>query len=261
NELWQKAYFTLPEKIHRDQKPETFEGEVMMIKHRPQFGIISDIDDTILISYATTKLMKFRLMFFNNALTRMPFEGVSAFYQSLQQGTGEGMFNPLFYLSNSEWDLYDLLYEFIGFNRIPKGPLLLREMEIHALRLWKIREYNKNHKVDKLRQLLTFYSDMKFILIGDSGQKDPEVYSRIVREFPGRILAVYIRDIGIERNTIRVETISENMRLEFNTEMVLVKDTEAAAKHAIKKGFIKAREMPVIKQEKQKDIEKKKVSL
>ncbi|NJK95261.1 MAG: hypothetical protein HC905_10405 [Bacteroidales bacterium] len=67
----------------------------MIIKRRPQFGIISDVDDTILVSYATARLMKFRLMFFNNALTRMPFEGVSAFYHSLQRGSGNGTLNPV----------------------------------------------------------------------------------------------------------------------------------------------------------------------
>lgn len=252
--IWQKVTFVLPEKIHAKQKPGNFVGEVMVIRHKPQFGVISDIDDTILISYATTKLMKFRLMFLNNALTRMPFEGVSAFYQSLQNGTTDGAFNPLFYLSNSEWNLYDLLHEFIEFNRIPKGPLLLREMEIRVLRFWKMMEYSKNHKIEKLRQLMNFFGDMKFILIGDSGQKDPEVYSEIVREFPGRVLAVYIRDIGIPQKTIRIKTISETMNKEFNTEMILVKDTEAAAKHAVKKGFIKQQEISHIKSEKMKDL-------
>lgn len=252
--IWQKVKFELPEKIHAKQKSGNFVGEVMVIRHKPQFGIISDIDDTILISYATTKLMKFRLMFLNNALTRMPFEGVSAFYQSLQKGTIDGAFNPLFYLSNSEWNLYDLLHEFIEFNRIPKGPLLLREMEIRVLRFWKMMEYSKNHKIEKLQQLMIFFGDMKFILIGDSGQKDPEVYSEIVREFPGRVLAVYIRDIGIPQKTIRIKTISETMNKEFNTEMILVKDTEAAAKHAVKKGFIKQQEISHIKSEKMKDL-------
>jgi phosphatidate phosphatase APP1 len=253
--IWQKVVFRIPEKIHARQKPGNFIGEVMVVRHTPQFGIISDIDDTILISYATSKFMKFRLMFLNNALTRMPFEGVSAFYQSLQSGTVEGTFNPLFYLSNSEWNLYDLLYEFIYFNRIPKGPLLLREMEVRVFRFWKMVEYNKNHKMEKLRQLMTFFGDMKFILIGDSGQKDPEVYSAIVREFPGRVLAVYIRDIGIPQKTIRIKTISESIIKEFDIEMILVKDTEAAAKHAIRKGYIKPQEIENIKMEKIKDLE------
>jgi phosphatidate phosphatase APP1 len=257
--IWQKAFFRLPEKVHARQKPVTIEGEVMMVRRPPQLGIVSDIDDTIMVSYATTKLMKFRLMLFNNALTRMPFEGVSAFYQSLQKGTADGEFNPLFYLSNSEWNLYDLLYEFIEFNRIPKGPLLLREMEIHVLRFWKMREYNKNHKMDQLRFLLSFFKDMKFILIGDSGQQDPEVYSALIREYPGRVLAVYIRDVGISEKTIRVETISENVLKEYQTELILVKDTEAAAQHAIKKGYIKPQELPQIQLEKQKDAEMKKI--
>jgi len=259
--LWQKAYFELHEKIHARQKSEIFEGEIMMIKNKPQFGVISDIDDTILVSYATNKLMKFRLMFFNNALTRMPFEGVSAFYESLQRGTMLNGYNPLFYLSNSEWNLYDLLYEFVQFHRIPKGPLLLREMAIYFFRFWEMREYNKNHKLEKLRHIFTVFSDLNFILIGDSGQKDPDVYSRIIKEFPGRVLTVYIRDIGISRKTMRIQTISENVREEFDTEMVLVKDTEAAAKHAISNKYIMKWEFPKILEEKQKDLEKSAVEV
>lgn len=255
--IWQTASFELTERIHYRQKTGFTLGEIMVIKNKPQYGIISDIDDTILVSYATSKLMKFRLMFFNNAYTRMPFEGVSAFYQSLQQGTMAGVFNPLFYLSNSEWDLYDLLYEFVQFNRIPKGPLLLREMAVHVLRFWKMREYNKFHKLEKLRQIFTVYPDLQFILIGDSGQKDPEIYSQIIEEFPGRVLTVYIRDVGIPEKTIRIQTISKNIMQFFNTEMVLVKDTEAAAKHAINKGYIKPGEYLNIKTEKQKDVQKK----
>jgi phosphatidate phosphatase APP1 len=257
NDIWQTASFELTQKIHHQQKTGFVIGEIMVVKNKPQFGIISDIDDTILVSYATSKLMKFRLMFFNNAYTRMPFEGVSAFYQSLQRGTVPGIFNPLFYLSNSEWDLYDLLFEFVQFNRIPKGPLLLREMAVHVLRIWKMREYNKFHKLEKLRQLFSVYKDLQFILIGDSGQKDPEIYSQIIEEFPGRVLTVYIRDVGIKEKTIRIQTISKHVMQYYNTEMVLVKDTEAAAKHAINKGYIMPDEYQNIKTEKQKDVQKK----
>ncbi|NJK95262.1 MAG: App1 family protein [Bacteroidales bacterium] len=64
---------------------------------------------------------------------------------------------------------------------------------------------------------------MNFILIGDSGQKDPEVYSKITQEFPERILSVYIRDIGIKRNNMRIQTLSQQLFNEFQTEMILVR--------------------------------------
>ncbi len=255
-EVWRSASICCLRSDDYPNVPKAVEAEVMIVNDNPQFGIISDIDDTILVSYATQKLMKLRLMLLNNAHTRMPFEGVSAFYHALQRGT-TGMFNPLFYVSNSEWNLFDLLYEFIQFNRIPKGPLFLRELKINLMRFTKLRTVNKNHKSETLQQLFTTFPQMQFILIGDSGQHDPEIYSEIVKLFPGRVLAIYIRDIGIEANIASIKTISEHINSKFKVEMILVKDTEAAAKHAISKGYISPDYLEPIIEEKQKDLEKK----
>lgn len=256
-EIWRRASICCIRSVDHPDVPDPVEAEVMIVNSNPQYGVISDIDDTILVSYATQKIMKLRLMLFNNAHTRMPFEGVSAFYHALQRGTLTNSFNPLFYVSNSEWNLFDLLYEFIQFNRIPKGPLFLREMKINLMRFSKIKEVNKNHKAEVLHQLFTTFPQMQFILIGDSGQHDPEVYSEVVKNFPGRVLAIYIRDIGIEANIASIHTISEHMTSQYKVEMILVKDTEAAAKHAMAKGFISPDYLQPIIEEKQKDLEKK----
>lgn len=229
------------------------EGDVLVVDNNPQFGIISDIDDTILVSYATQKLMKLRLMLLNNAHTRMPFEGVSAFYNALQAGADGNGYNPIFYVSNSEWNLYDLLYEFILFNRIPKGPLLLREMAIKVFHPWKMKQVNRNHKTEVITRLFTMYPDEKFILIGDSGQRDPEIYSEIAGLFPGRVPVIYIRDLGISGNLPRIKILTEFILDEFRTEMVLVRDTEAAARHAINRGFISPSYFKSVVEDKKRD--------
>ncbi|HLO90120.1 MAG TPA: phosphatase domain-containing protein [Lentimicrobium sp.] len=257
-ERWQKAIINLTinennRYYYPDINSGKVESEVMVVNNKSQFGVISDIDDTIIVSYATQKLTKLKLLLFNNAHTRMPFEGVSAFYTALQQGTSDDITNPVFYLSNSEWNLYDLLYEFIEFNRIPKGPLLLREMKIRLLNPLKLMVVKKNHKQQVLYQLFSTLTELKFILIGDSGQHDPEVYAEIVRQFPGRVLAIYIRDVGIPEHAAEIETISQKIQDEFSVEMILVKDTEAAAKHAISKGFISPEYLKPIIKEKEKD--------
>lgn len=255
-EIWHKISFSVRDSFD-NRNSKSAGGEVMIINYKPQFGIISDIDDTILVSYATNKLMKLRLMLLNNAHTRMPFEGVSAFYHALQTGiTGEG-FNPVFYVSNSEWNLYDLLYEFIEFHRIPKGPIFLRELSIKVLRPWKMREVNRNHKMEVISRLFNLYGEMKFILVGDSGQRDPEIYSEIVKRFPGRVNAIYIRDVGIADKVSKVNVLSQRIRDEFRTEMLLVKDTEAAAMHAIENGYISGEYLEYVRQEKERDIIKK----
>lgn len=255
-EMWQKTYIDLPEPEFQKFSSGKAEGEVMMISYTPDHGIISDIDDTILVSYATQKLMKLKLMLLNNAYTRMPFEGVSALYSALQKGTGPSC-NPIFYVSNSEWNLYDLLHEFIDFHRIPKGPLLLREMAVRVLRPWRIKEVNRNHKTEVIRKLFDMYPAMKFILIGDSGQRDPEIYSDIVEKYPGRVKAVYIRDAGIRDNVARIKALSRSILQNSSSEMILVKDSEAAALHAIDKGFISPGQVRYILEKKEEDVQKK----
>lgn len=253
NGIWHKFQVSLLQHGYDSFKAE---GELMLIDRNPQYGIISDIDDTILVSHATQKLMKLKLMFFNNAHTRMPFEGVSGFYSALQKGTGS-TYNPIFYVSNSEWNLYDLLHEFIDFHRIPKGPLLLREMAIRVLRPWKLREVNRHHKIEIIQNLLDTYPQISFILIGDSGQRDPVIYSSITKHNPGRIKAIYIRDAGIEENLTEVKNISESLLNDTGTEMVLVKDSEGAARHALEKGFINPDQVRLILNEKLEDLRKK----
>lgn len=252
--IWQTAKVELLSPIHRRNPFRETEAEIMLLNGQPDYGVISDIDDTILISYATQKLVKLRLMLVNNALTRMPFEGVSAFYQALQQGVEGNRFNPIFYVSNSEWNLYDLLYEFIAFHRIPKGPLFLREMKLKLFKSETLRQIRKNHKREVISRLFATFPDMKFILIGDSGQRDPDVYSETVKLYPGRVLCIYIRDVGIPENTAQVETISQHLNDKHKVEMVLVKDTEAAARHAIANGFISPDFLQTIKLEKKKDL-------
>ncbi|HFC12424.1 MAG TPA: DUF2183 domain-containing protein, partial [Anaerolineae bacterium] len=154
-----------------------------------EFGIISDIDDTILKTNATNLLRAAQLTILGNAHTRLAFAGVAAFYRALSH---DGR-NPIFYVSSSPWNLYDLLDDFIIAQEIPTGPLCLRDLGIDRNKF--ITTAHGQHKLAQIEAILTTYPDLPFILIGDSGQKDPEIYSEIVSRFPNRVLAIYIRDV------------------------------------------------------------------
>jgi phosphatidate phosphatase APP1 len=99
------------------------------------------------------------------------------------------------------------------------------------------------------------YPSMSFILVGDSGQHDPEIYLETIKENPGRIKAVYIRDVSKDERDIVVHKLSQEAA-ELGVEMVLVKDTEAAALHAARLGFIDAEALPEIRAEKAYDESK-----
>ena len=109
---------------------------------------------------------------------------------------------------------------------------------------------HKDHKSGIIREILDTYPWMKFILVGDSSQEDPEIYSAIVAEYPHRILAVYIRDVS--KNPLRVQAINalaEQVKLS-ECELVLGADTIAIATHAAAKGWIDPVRLADVREEK-----------
>ena len=247
---WVEVQLELLDKVVPDQKQVRAGGPVMLAQKHHQFGVISDVDDTILVSNATNFYKKIKLMLFKNARSRLPFEGVASFYSALQQGPQGSSFNPLFYVSSSSWNLYDLLVDFCNYQGIPRGPFMLRGSRLDQFTFFA--SIHKEHKMAKIRQILTSFNDLRFILIGDSGQKDAEIYSQVVREFPGRILAVYIRDVSNEERDAAVRAIAGTVH-QSGVEMLLVQDTAEAARHAQGRGFIAPEKVPEVEAEKAKD--------
>jgi phosphatidate phosphatase APP1 len=215
--------------LRKEQTETQFVGQVM-VPQNAAFGIISDVDDTILQSDATRIFKMARKVLFGNARTRLPFEGVAEFYQQLHQNK-----NPLFYVSSSPWNLYDLLVEFLEVNDIPLGPLLLRDWGISDKEL--LPTGHAGHKLQAITQILDTYPALPFLLIGDSGQEDPEIYSEVVAQYPGRILAIYIRDVSAGSRTESITTLAQKV-IEAKCELLLVPDTTVAEKHARSRGWI-----------------------
>jgi phosphatidate phosphatase APP1 len=234
---WHKVNFTLLDDVVENQPTITAIGEVRIVSAKENRIIVSDIDDTVLISHSTTILPKLRLMLFKNALTRAPFIGVSAFYSALEEGPERASYVPFFYVSSSEWNLYDLLEDFFDHNTIPKGVFMLRRLEHNILKFWKSGQGNHEHKYDKIRFLLDLYEDHSFILIGDSGQKDPGIYNRLAHDYPGRIETIYIRKIGTKAYFADLQYINEKLEL-VSTDYLQVENTFEAATHALEKGYI-----------------------
>lgn len=224
-------------------------GQVIIPPSNAQFGIISDIDDTVVRTDAVNLLKMARNVFLNNAHTRLPFEGVAAFYKALQIGT-TATYNPIFYLSSSSWNIYDLLIDFFNVRGIPPGPLFLIDLGISPTQF--ITPSHEEHKLGRIQKLMTEFPSMKFILIGDSGQRDPEIYLEAAVAYPGRVLAIYIRDVtGAERSK-QITDYGENAR-KIETEMILVKDTATASLHATTRGFILPQTLLAIEEERAED--------
>ena len=210
-------------------------SQVFVPSPHAAFGVISDLDDTVLQSEVTTFVRAARLVLLENAHTRLPFPGVAAFYRALHQGVPGAPANPIFYVSSSPWNLYDVIVEFLDAREIPAGPMLLRDWDLTSALAG-----NVGHKSLLIREILDAYPWMKFILVGDSGQEDPEIYAKIVAEYPGRILAIYIRDVS--RSVGRSESIAllaEQVAVAKST-LILAPDTLTVARHAAAQGWIDA---------------------
>jgi phosphatidate phosphatase APP1 len=226
------------------------QAEIMIPPPDAEYGIISDIDDTVIQSSATDLLAMGKTVLLNNARTRLPFAGVAEFYKALQLGRNGKRNNPFFYVSSSPWNTYDLLMQFLDLNQIPAGPLLLRDIGFGGKT--SLRGGHMGHKFKEIQQILEAYPQLSFVLVGDSGQEDPKIYREVVRQFPGRILAIYIRDVQLpEREQIALD-VSRSL-MEDKVEMLIVDNTVEAAEHAAKIGLIFSEAIPPIEQDKKED--------
>jgi len=251
-QLWHTVALDLLEPLRPGHPPVSAVGEVFIPPPGAQFGVISDIDDTVVQTGAAHLLQMARTVFLGNARTRLPFKGVGAFYRALFQGTVPGAVNPLFYVSSSPWNLYGLLSEFFQIQDIPFGPVLF-------LRDWGISEEeilplgHRNHKLSFIRRVLDLYRDLPFILIGDSGQEDPEIYAEVVDLYPGRIQAIYIRNVskGLARPRA-IEELAKRLT-EAGSTLVLAEDTLPMAEHAAQQGWISPDTLALIETDKQAD--------
>ncbi|MEQ9438649.1 MAG: DUF2183 domain-containing protein [Cyclobacteriaceae bacterium] len=250
NLMWYPVQLELLDQIVNGQEEVEAVGEVLIPDQKSEFGVISDIDDTVLISETNQLFKVIKLSVMENALTRMPFEGAAGFYRALAKGSHGNYHNPFFYVSSSPWNLYDVLKDFFKANNIPKGPILLRDIGISPTKF--IKEKHNDHKLEKIRSILDAYPDLKFVLIGDSGQHDPEIYRQVVQEYPQRILVIYIRDVSQGPRDVQIDQIRDQLTGE-GVAMVRCADTEMAAKHALDMGLIKASTLQDVHQEKEKD--------
>lgn len=220
-------------------------ARVLVPSPRARFGLISDIDDTIVSSNVTRKVRMLLTVALTSARTRKPFPGVAAFYRALHAGV-----NPVFYVSKSPWNLYAPLLEYLEVQRFPPGPLLLRDFG------WRPE---KEHKRNAIEEILATYPRLPFVLSGDSGEQDPEIYAALVRRFPKRIRAIYIRSVDAKRITAIEKLAAEVAKT--GCQLVLAPDSEPAAAHAAAEGLIQASELRAVRADTASDSSSSKPAL
>jgi phosphatidate phosphatase APP1 len=195
------------------------------------FGIVSDVDDTILRTGAQRALGMTVRTFTGSELTRTAMPGAPELYRALAAGASGADENPVFYVSSSPWNLHGFLRSFLEHRGFPLGPLLLRDFLGTGE-----RRTHATGKLAGIQEVLTTHPYLRFVLLGDSGQHDPEIYAEAVRRYPGRILAVYIREVRLDPLDGRVESVQEDW--DDTVPFVLAADSAAIARHAAELGLI-----------------------
>jgi phosphatidate phosphatase APP1 len=234
--MWHVVDVEVIEPLHPDAVRVTTSGLVLVPPPTARFGVISDLDDTVIRTDATRLLPMLRRTLLQNARTRLPFAGVAEFYGGLNLGDDGSEANPVFYVSSSPWNLYPVLTEFLEFQTIPLGPLMLRDWGFSDRGV--LPPGHGEHKLGAIRQILDCYPALPFILIGDSGQEDPEIYRDVVHQYRGRIHAVYIRNVTSDPARARaIGELAEEVR-SVGSELLLSDDTLAAARHAAERGWV-----------------------
>ena len=189
------------------------------------FGVISDIDDTILETGVQRVARMIVQTLTGSAVTRVSFPGAAELYRDLSHS---GV-NPFFYVSSSPWNLHAFIADFLRLQGFPNGPVLLRDLLGRS-------GAGREEKHARIREILDLHPALDFVLVGDSGEKDPEIYADIVLAYPDRIRAVYIREVRLDTGDGRVERISSGWA--HATPFVLAADSDAVRRHAGQLGLL-----------------------
>jgi phosphatidate phosphatase APP1 len=153
------------------------------------FGIISDIDDTVMHTGAYSLALNLWTTLTGNSLTREIFPDAVALMERLHDGR-----NPVFYVSSSPWNLHDFLEQVFHRAGLVRGPLFLRDLGIAKDQL--VTNSHGSHKGSAIDTIFSANPELPFVLIGDTGQHDAEVYLRAAKRHPGRVRRIILRAPG-----------------------------------------------------------------
>ena len=206
---------------------------------KSELSIISDIDDTFLISHSGNIFKKLFVMLARNVNARKTFEDVVKHYKALSNSghKEEGKSNSFFYVSSSEWNLYDFIVQFTKLQKLPKAVIKLKDIKTGISDFLTTGGGNHDHKFVKIKDIISFYPKQHYVLLGDDSQQDAFIYERICKIFPLNIKAVYLRQTRRSEKS-KIRTVLSNMEKMGVTVCYFRKSTEAIA-HSKKIGIIK----------------------
>ena len=179
----------------------TLTGEILFISNKQKFIVISDIDDTLLLT--GVKSMFYWKVLYNTFLKNMEqrrgIPGAPAFFQRLTQLKNQADWQTfVFYVSSTPRTLYDFVLTWLDRCHFPKGPILLKDFGLSTLDKGASQRFKS--KLAWIKHVMSFFPTIPFVLVGDSGEKDFFLYQKLAEEYPTMVKAILIRDIPFLRS-------------------------------------------------------------
>ncbi|MCS6711464.1 DUF2183 domain-containing protein [Brachybacterium sp. EF45031] len=187
--------------IHVDLPPGTHEvvlsthpgnevtASVWIVDPAETHGLVSDIDDTVMVTWLPRPMLAFWNAFVVHQSSRKVVPGMPMLYQRFRREYPDA---PVIYLSTGAWNVFPVLQRFLFKNGYPEGPMLLTDWGPTNTGMFRS---GMQHKDRSLEQLAEMMPGVRWLLIGDDGQHDPEIYGRFSQNHPDHVRAVAIRQL------------------------------------------------------------------
>ena len=169
---------------------EMAESAIQVISPDVQVGLVSDVDDTVMVTALPRPFLAAWNSFVLDEHARVPTPGMAVLLSRIA-AIHHGM--PVIYLSTGAWNVAPTLRRFLGRNLYPKGTLLLTDWGPTHDRMFRS---GRAHKETQLRRLAQEFPQIKWILVGDDGQHDESIYAEFEKEHPHNVKAVAIRQLS-----------------------------------------------------------------
>ncbi len=175
--------------LRTDQAPPV-DCEVLVVGPDTEFGLVSDIDDTVLTTWLPRPMIAAWNTFVRDESNRQSIPGMARLYhQYLAAHPGA----PMVFLSTGAWNTYDFLNRFLQRHNYPKGALLLTDWGPTNTGWFRS---GMEHKRTSLLRLAAEFPKLSWLLVGDDGQHDPEIYAEFAHTHPDHVAAVAIRQLS-----------------------------------------------------------------
>ena len=169
---------------------DAIQSPVFIVDPEARFGLISDVDDTVMVTALPRPLLAFWNTFVLDEHARRPVPGMAVLYERMLRNHPG---SPVFYLSTGAWNVAPTLTRFLMRHLYPRGPLLLTDWGPTHDRWFRS---GREHKRANLARLATEFPSLTWLLVGDDGQHDEELYSEFAAAHPDSVAAIAIRELS-----------------------------------------------------------------